>query len=90
MKWCDAGIVSLPIGNDCSSEIGWFAGARKPVYVIIETLEEYDEIKGDWMVKGFLTGAIIKKSILKTILTDKILKIVDPTIIKEQFRYDYL
>ena len=40
MKESDFGIVSLPIGEDCSSEIGWYAGNSKPIYCIIRTMQE--------------------------------------------------
>jgi len=59
MKESDFGIVSLPIGEDCSSEIGWYAGNSKPIYCIIRTMQEYDNIKTIWMVKGFLTECIV-------------------------------
>ena len=59
MENSDCGVVSLPIGEDCSSEVGWYAGNKKPVYVIIQSIHEYVNLKPIWMVKGFLTTCFV-------------------------------
>lgn len=68
MKKNMIGIVSFPIGKDCSSEIGWFHGNHKTVIGIIwdsntehsnTCIDQYNNISSDWMVKGFLTYVIV-------------------------------
>ena len=62
----DFGAVSLPIGSDCSAEIGWFCGNNKPVYAYIydsgygmSCEDQYKNLSSRWMVKGFLTGVVV-------------------------------
>lgn len=66
MKLADYAVVSLPIGKDCASEIGWFHGANKPikVYLIdssfgLTASAQYESMKNDWMLKGFITSIFV-------------------------------
>ena len=66
MEEADFGVVSLPIGSDCSAEVGWFCGNGKPVFAYLydsgygySCREQYENLKTRWMVKGFLTGVIV-------------------------------
>lgn len=65
MKRSDIAVVSLPIGRDCSAEIGWFCGANKYVCTfVIETPyfsieEQVALLKRDWMTKGFLSEVFV-------------------------------
>lgn len=76
------GIICFPIGNDCSAEIGWFAGACKPVIGIIvssndcSALNQWDNLQHNWMVKGFISKLIVykDKSVYNLICQDDILK----------------
>lgn len=91
------GVVSLPIGEDCSSEIGWYHGNGKPVIAVITDTgvgespkEQYDNICRDWMVKGFLTKVMTNSyDVVSLILHDDILKnklVVFTSL--EDFRYN--
>lgn len=40
MKWADACVLLLPCGNSAHLEAGWFAGAGKPVAVLVPELRE--------------------------------------------------
>lgn len=61
MQQSNIGVVCLPIGNDCSGELGWYAGNSKYVSaVIIDTdkfsaKEQFESLESDWMLKGFLS-----------------------------------
>ena len=79
----DFGAVSLPIGSDCSAEVGWFCGNNKPVYAYIydsgygmSCEDQYKNLSSRWMVKGFLTGVIVVGAleIYNKISKDPILK----------------
>jgi nucleoside 2-deoxyribosyltransferase len=66
MKLADYAVVSLPIGKDCASEIGWFHGANKPVKVYLidssfglTASEQYESMNNDWMLKGFVTSIVV-------------------------------
>jgi len=83
MEEADFGAVSLPIGTDCSAEIGWFCGNGKPVYAYIydsgfgaSCEEQYANISSMWMVKGFLTGVVVidSQDIFELVQQDPILK----------------
>lgn len=61
MQQSSIGIVSLPIGKDCSSELGWYAGNSKYVSALIiedewfTAREQFESLEKDWMLKGFLS-----------------------------------
>ena len=61
MQQSTMGIVSLPIGKDCSSELGWYAGNSKYVSALIisdewfTSMEQFKSLESDWMLKGFLS-----------------------------------
>jgi hypothetical protein len=66
MLKCKVGIISFPIGKDCSAEIGWFHGHSKKCVGIVwdsgyglSCNEQYKNIESDWMVKGFLHSLIV-------------------------------
>ncbi len=73
MERSDIGIVALPIGVDCGSEVGWFAGRGKPIVAIIHDWSDqkkinkhapsrkaqWESLRRHWMVKYFLTAIII-------------------------------
>lgn len=65
MQRSHIGCVAFPIRCDCSSEVGWYSGAQKPVVGIIadtgsiSCMDQYQSIKDNWMVKGFLSAVII-------------------------------
>ena len=65
MKRATIAVVALPIGCDCSGEIGWFAGANKYVCsFIINTptftaKEQIQSLKRNWMIKGFLSEVLV-------------------------------
>lgn len=81
------GIISFPIGKDCSAEVGWFHGnSKKTIGLIwnssninksgISCMEQYKSIQDDWMVKGFITNIVVINCIdtYNEILKDSILK----------------
>jgi len=79
----DFGAVSLPIGEDCSAEIGWFCGNSKPVYAYIydsgygiSCEDQYHNLSSMWMVKGFLTGVVVvdNQEVFDLVKEDPILK----------------
>jgi len=83
MTTADFGIVSLPIGSDCSAEIGWFCGNDKPVYAYIydsgygmSCEDQYKNLSSRWMVKGFLTGVVVvnNQEVFELVQQDPILK----------------
>lgn len=39
MQWADAGILVLPAGRSAHLEAGWFAGAGKPLYILLDWSE---------------------------------------------------
>jgi nucleoside 2-deoxyribosyltransferase len=83
MESADFAVVALPIGEDCSCEVGWFAGNKKPVFAIMYDSdnsytdeEQYILLKKLWMVKGFLSGVYVvnNKGLYNKICLDPILK----------------
>lgn len=39
MQWADAGVLLLPCGRSAHLEAGWFAGAGKPLYIVLDSAE---------------------------------------------------
>jgi len=83
MVEADFGAVALPIGEDCSAEIGWFCGNAKPVFAYIydsgygaSCEEQYQNLSSMWMVKGFLTRVVVvdDKRVFELVKQDPILK----------------
>jgi len=79
----DFGAVALPIGADCSAEIGWFCGNDKPVHAYIydsgygmSCEDQYENLASKWMVKGFLTSCVVvdNEEVFEMIKLDPILK----------------
>jgi nucleoside 2-deoxyribosyltransferase len=80
MKRAEIAVACLPIGNDCSGEIGWFAGANKYVCTfIIDTghipiNDQITQLQKDWMTKGFLSEVFVQdKKIYDLLKEDKII-----------------
>lgn len=103
MERADIGIVALPIGVDCGSEIGWFAGKGKPVVAIIHNWSDpvtnrhapsrkaqWESLQRHWMVKTFLTKVIIVGDELTVDKADPILFDKTVYIENEHDVYDHL
>lgn len=39
MHWADAGVLLLPCGRSAHLEAGWFVGAGKPLWIVLEEAE---------------------------------------------------
>lgn len=39
MQWADAGVLVLPSGRSAHLEAGWFAGAGKPLWIVLDPAE---------------------------------------------------
>lgn len=39
MQWADAGVLVLPCGRSAHLEAGWFVGAGKPLYIVLDEAE---------------------------------------------------
>lgn len=39
MQWADAGVLLLPCGRSAHLEAGWFVGAGKPLYIVLDEAE---------------------------------------------------
>ncbi len=72
--------VALPIGSDCSAEIGYCSGINKEMVLPIvnnsqfTSYEMYNSIKNDWMVKGFVDTVLCSPEIYEIVKSDSILK----------------
>jgi hypothetical protein len=81
MQQSSIGIVSLPIGKDCSSELGWYAGNSKYVSALIigdewyTAKEQFESLENDWMLKGFLSDVTTDDiEVFKMLKNDPILQ----------------
>lgn len=81
MQRSNIGIVSLPIGKDCSSELGWYAGNSKYVSALIigdewfTAKEQFESLERDWMLKGFLSDVTTNDpEVFKMLKKDPILQ----------------
>lgn len=81
MKQSSRAVVSLPIGRDCSAEVGWFSGANKYVCIFLvksafSSVEiQLENLLGDWMLKGFIDEVFVEGFLVYQFLKkDNILK----------------
>lgn len=70
MKQSSMGVVSLPIGKDCSSELGWYSGNSKYVTALlidspwVSAEKQFESLERDWMLKGFLSDVITNNKVV--------------------------
>lgn len=81
MKQSNRAVVFFPIGKDCSSEIGWFAGANKYICIFLikssffSIKEQLDSLLTSWMLKGFIDEIFVEDTLAyKLLKKDNILK----------------
>ena len=81
MRESSMGVIALPVGNDCSGEIGWFAGNNKAVIAIIKSTEymssadQIESLSSMWMIKGFIDEVVVfNEHDQLVLLNDPILK----------------
>jgi hypothetical protein len=43
MQWADACVLLMPCGRSAHLEAGWFVGAGKPLYIVLDTVLRNDE-----------------------------------------------
>jgi len=65
MKQSNIAVVSLPVGSDCSGEVGWFSGSGKYCCSILigtptcPIQTQVENLKVRWMIKGFLSEVFV-------------------------------